>query len=652
MPFEFSKLVRWARGTAAIVVWRYGIAVAAVLAATGVRLAFNPVLGVEAPHVPFALAVIVAARFGGRGPGLVATALSALSVDWFFVWPFHAFAITSPEGLWGLTLFVGTGALISLLVGSLRELLLLRTRAGEALRASRARLEFILEAARLGAWELDVTSHTAWRSLQHDAIFGYPALLPEWTYEMFLDHVLPEDREEVDRKMRQTLARGANVQFECRIRRADGAVRWIWAQGRSQPDPEGRPVRLSGIVRDITARKQNEERLRQGQKLESIGLLAGGIAHDFNNLLTVIIGNADFALHKYPSIEEIQHIISASKRAAELTRQLLAYAGKGQFVATTFNLSDLVSRSTQLLSASLPERVELVSHLSEQELPIRADPSQIEQVLMNLVINAGEAIPSHTDGRVEITTSIREVAPETVRVHAPAFDARPGQFVCLEVTDSGAGMDEATLAQVFDPFFSTKFTGRGLGLAAVQGIVRSCGGFIEIHSSSGAGSTFQVFLPAAGKKPVAEIPAGSRQGASWGRDRGRAAILIVEDEEMVRQLASMALRSHSYEVLEAKNGKDALEVLAGAVPRPSLVLLDLTMPVMGGEELVPILKRDYPGLWIIVTSGYPEEDARRGFPPGAVAGFLQKPYTVATLTEKVEETFNSGGANAEAPTAA
>ena len=271
---------------------------------------------------------------------------------------------------------------------------------------------------------------------------------------------------------------------------------------------------------------------------------------------------------------------------------------------------------------------------------------------MNLVINAGEAIPPHTDGRVEIATSICEMAPEIVRAHAPAFDARPGRFVCLAVTDNGSGMDEATLTQIFDPFFSTKFTGRGLGLAAVQGIVRSCGGFIDVHSSSGAGSTFRVFLPAAGKKPAAEIPAGVRPGGSRRRDRGHSGILVVDDEEMVRKLACMALRSHGYKVLEAKNGRDALEVLAGAAPLPSLVLLDLTMPVMGGEDLVPILNQDYPGLRIIVTSGYPEEHARRVFPPGAVAGFLQKPYTMAMLTEKVEETLNSGGPNEEAPAAA
>jgi len=1044
LPFAVSKLVRWVRETPpnAGVVWRYGVAVAAVIAATVIRLAFNPVLGVEAPHVSFALAVIAAAWFGGRGPGLAATLLSTLCADWFFVEPVHTFVIANPEDIWGLVLFAVTAVLIALPVGSLRESILARTRteealrqqvhlidlshdavivmdperrvvkwnrgaeemygwseseavgkvlhhllhsysqipikeideilrrdgrwegeliqtardkrrlvvdsrqvlfgggnglpasilaisrnitarkqAEDALRASEARFEFVLEAAQVGAWDFDPASHTTWRSPQHDAIFGYPTLLPEWTYETFMDHVLPEDREEVGRSVAQALSTGSNLQYECRIRRTDGAVRWIWVQGRSQSDREGRPQRLSGIVRDvtenkrmeedlrqsedqfrtlansipnlcgvarpdgwffwlnrrwhdytgltpeqsegwgwlaavdpkalpeiselwrhsvaaeepfesvvplrgadgivrpflaratplrdregelvrwfgtmtdiseqrktedalrkahgeelaraieleaimdavpvamfvsrdpecrkvignraayellreppgsnlsksapagerqpafrilhqgrelapgelplqkaaatgqavydlelelefedgsrgnilgnavpfldaegrsrgsvgvfvdITERKRNEEHLRQSQKLESIGLLAGGIAHDFNNLLTVIIGNADSALEEFPGSEQIQHVLTAAERAAELTRQLLAYAGKGQFVPKTFDLSGLVSRFTPLLASSIPKRVELVFHLSEQELLIQADPNQIEQILMNLVTNAAEAIPPQIDGRIEIVTTTCEVTAEIARKHAPAFDAQPGEFVCLEVRDNGLGMDEATLSHIFEPFFSTKFTGRGLGLPAVQGIVRSCNGFVEVHSSTSAGSLFRVFFPVA-KRPAVEMPISPRPGAPRQRKRRQHTILVVDDEDMVRQLASTVLRSSGHQVLEAKNGKDALDVLAAAARPPSLVLVDLTMPAMGGEELVSILNQKYPGLSIIVTSGYPEEEARRAFAPGAVAGFLQKPYTVSTLTEIVETAGKSGGPDEEAPAAA
>jgi CheY-like chemotaxis protein len=385
--------------------------------------------------------------------------------------------------------------------------------------------------------------------------------------------------------------------------------------------------------------------------LESIGLLAGGIAHDFNNLLTVIIGNAGFALNRNPLSQELRNIISASDRAAHLTSQLLAYAGKGHFISKTFNLNDVVSGSAALLSVSVPKRVELRFNLSSEELLVKGDPSQIEQILMNLVVNAGEAVPPRTDGRIKVTTRDCGVIPETVLRDARAYGVQPGPFVCLEVADNGTGMDEATLSRIFDPFFSTKFTGRGLGLAAVQGIVRSRHGFIDVHSSRGAGSTFRIFLSTSAEKPATAIPAGSRPGTSG---RGRLApILVVDDEELVREMVCTALRDQGYEVLEAKNGKDAREVLAAAATLPTLVLLDLTMPVMGGAELVPILNHDYPGLRVIVTSGYPEEDARRDLPPEAIADFLQKPYTLTTLVDKVEEVLHRGGGpNEQFPAAA
>jgi signal transduction histidine kinase len=456
-----------------------------------------------------------------------------------------------------------------------------------------------------------------------------------------------------DLPLLKAAATGQSVRdYELELRFDDGKSRYIIGNAVPFLDLEGRSRGSVAIFVDITERKQNEERLRQAQKLESIGLLASGIAHDFNNLLTVIIGNAGIAVNKDPLSKEIQHIIAASDRAAHLTRQLLAYAGKGQFFTRTFNLSDLVFRSMELLSASVSKRVELRFHLSPEELLVKADPSQVEQVFMNLVINAGEAIPSQTDGQIEIATSIQEVTPEIVDEDALAFNAVPGWFACLEVIDNGCGMDEATLARIFDPFFSTKFSGRGLGLAAVQGIVRSCRGFMDVHSSPGAGSTFRVFLPLTHEKFAAEIPAIDRAGFSLRQNHRHAAILVVDDEELVRSMTCTALLSEGYEVLEAKDGKDALRVLTGAVALPSLVLLDLTMPVMGGDELVPILNQDYPRLRIIVTSGYAEAEVRRGFPPGTVAGFLQKPYTVAKLVEKVEEVLNNGGPNEDTPAAA
>jgi CheY-like chemotaxis protein len=349
------------------------------------------------------------------------------------------------------------------------------------------------------------------------------------------------------------------------------------------------------------------------------------------------MASASLALARYPSCEQCQAILSASKRAAYLTKQLLAYAGKGTFIVKLVSLSELVSQSTSLLSASVPKRVSLRFKLSKDPPCLEGDPIQIEQIVMNLVVNAGESIPPRSDGFIEIATSSCEVTQELARQHSKTYDVAPGAYVCLEVRDNGTGMDESTLARVFGPFFTTKFTGRGLGLAAVDGIVRSRNGFIDVHSVPGAGSTFRVLLPASAKKKPTELVPSTQ-----GQIHGSASILVVDDEELLRKLACMTLREGGYEVLEAKDGRDALQVLADSPVLPSLILLDLAMPVMGGDELVPILDTKYPGMKIIVSSGYPEEDVRKGFPSRSVVAFLQKPYTITVLAERVGAALGGG----------
>jgi signal transduction histidine kinase/ActR/RegA family two-component response regulator len=417
----------------------------------------------------------------------------------------------------------------------------------------------------------------------------------------------------------------------------NGSVRWISSHGRVFFEGEGeqpRPVRFVGVNMDVTDRRQSEDLLREGQKLESIGLLAGGVAHDFNNLLTVIIGNASTAPDGCTTRDQTEAILSAAERAAQLTRQLLAYAGKGYVIARVVDLTDLVARSRALLLTSVPRRVKLDFRLGERLPCIEADPSRIEQVLLNLVSNAGEAIPPGTDGLVEVSTGQLELTPELARQHSRTWEVAAGMYVWLEVRDNGAGMDESTLSRMFDPFFSTKFTGRGLGLAAVQGIVRSGKGFLDVKSMPEGGTSFRVYLPASAKQPAV------KEVAPLEVKRGTATVLVVDDEDMVRKVACHMLRSHGYEVREAADGRQALGVLEGEAVLPAAVLLDLAMPVMGGEELIPILEQRYPEVKIVVSSGYPEEEARKGFPQRAVAGFLQKPYTASVLAAKMGEVLD------------
>jgi len=738
---------------------RYGVAGLATLAALGVRSALDPLIGVQSPYLPFTIAVIGVARFGGRGPGFAATALSAFGVVFFSLGPRYSAGIASPKGAVGLALFACVGSAISLLIGHLRESLDTAARAEEALRRKGQLIELshdaivtadskrritgwnkgatemygwtegevtgktihdllpvssevppseiteilhregrwdgelnhtardgrrlvvesrqvlvrdgrnetlgvleinrdvtdrkqareeshraseqrrlALESARMGTWVVDVSSRqVAWDDRCAN-ICGEPAGR-KIDYDEVIARIHPDDRAAMDETVKQAIA-GASTgtyDWEYRVTWPDGTVHWVASHGRilsEGDDDRRRAVQFVGVSMEITERKQAEERLRQAQKIESIGLLAGGVAHDFNNLLTVIMGSASAASDECPSCEYSQAILDASERAAYLTKQLLAYAGKGQAVVKIVDLTELVHASKELLLASTPKRASLRFNLSKDMPRVKADPSRIEQILVNLVINAGESIPPRRDGLIEIATRSCEITPAMARLHSKAYDVAAGPCACLEVRDNGDGMDEDTISRIFDPFFTTKFTGRGLGLAAVHGIVRTSNGFVEVESSPGAGATFRVFLPAS-DPPVPERP--TDLVAPRHQYRGHSTVLVVDDEAMVRKMACATLKRCGYEVLEAANGKDALDVLANTLVRPSLALLDLAMPVMGGDEVAPILEKEYPGLKIIVSSGYPEEEARRGFASGPVAGFLQKPYTATALEEKVGE---------------
>jgi PAS domain S-box-containing protein len=405
----------------------------------------------------------------------------------------------------------------------------------------------------------------------------------------------------------------------------------IWFEIDAYPTRDG----LAVFGRDITERKRFNDRLQQTQKLESLGVLAGGIAHDFNNLLTGIMGNSSIVLDDLPSSspvrENLEAVLKASERAALLTRQLLAYAGKGRFVVEHLNLSDLVREITNLLQTSIPRTVELQLHLKNDLPSIEGDAAQIQQLIMNLVINAAEAVEEGKTETVLIVTRLEQVTQSDINQMISPNGALPGHYVTLEVRDSGCGMDGVTLSRIFDPFFTTKFTGRGLGLAAVLGMVRGHKGALQVESAPGKGSSFKVLFPVG-----AGSPANVDRSVPEKSLTGDETVLVIDDEDTVRQTAKSALESYGYRVRVAANGKEGVRIFQELNHEIAAVLLDMTMPVMSGEEALVRLKNIRPDIRVVLSSGYDEADATRRFTGKGLAGFVQKPYTAACLAETMK----------------
>lgn len=388
------------------------------------------------------------------------------------------------------------------------------------------------------------------------------------------------------------------------------------------------------IVSDITEWRKLQEMLQHSQKLEGIGLLAGGVAHDFNNLLTGILGNTSLALDYAPSsiTGYLRNVMQASERAAELARQLLAYAGKGQCVVCSTDVPELVRDLIPLIQAGIPRKVEIVLDFEPGVPPVEADAAQLRQVVMNLVINAGESL-ADAAGTVWVRVRSAHLESADVRRRFYAADSvESGRFVVIEVSDTGCGMDEATQLRIFDPFFTTKFLGRGLGLAATLGIVRQHRGGVRVQSSPGHGTTFEIVIPASVAKPEA-----AQLGALPSEPGLPCAVLVIDDEEMVRNLVQAVLGKLGYRVMLAENGKQGVELFTQWQDEVSIVLLDLTMPVMDGEEALGHLLRLRPNVKVLIVSGYDESDVMRKFGDFKIAGFLQKPFSAGRLVQKIHE---------------
>jgi PAS domain S-box-containing protein len=493
----------------------------------------------------------------------------------------------------------------------------------------------------LAVIEFDAQLRVSRWSKEAEKVFGWTAAEVLGRYMYDIPWVHDEDMGRVRQTSQGMLDHtGPRKVSKNRNHRKDGSVIFCEWYNSAIYDDHGNLASVLSQVLDVTDRRRSEERLREAQKMESIGLLAAGLAHDFNNLLVGVIGNASLATKLLapgsPVEDLLGRIINSGEQAAHLTKQMLAYSGKGRLVVEPIDLSDVVLEVTDLVSSIAPKRIAIQLDLKSGLSAIVADRSQIHQVLMNLVINATEAIGNEA-GLISIQTGIQGIDGSILDEFEDA-DISPGRYVFLEVRDSGCGIDEATKSKVFDPFFTTKFLGRGLGLAAVAGIVRAHKGAIRIQSAPGQGTAFRVVFPATDSKPA---PRATRAGVETQKDyRIEGPILVVDDEESVRNVAKRVLEMHGCTVLTAGSGSEASAILRQNRDKLSLVILDLNMPAMSGLDELPELLAISPGVDVVVSSGYPEAEAMSLFTGMPVAGFIQKPYTIQRLMEQVDRVLN------------
>ena len=425
--------------------------------------------------------------------------------------------------------------------------------------------------------------------------------------------------------------------------RQDGSAAVLSVNAVPLKDANGTIVGAAGTCADITdmqmaeqERERLESQMRHAQKLESLGVLAGGIAHDFNNLLVGILGHAGLALMELPQRspvrDNVKHIETAALRAAELTNQMLAYAGKGKFVITSLNLTKIVSGMAHLLEVSISKKAILKYEFDEQIPSVEGDATQISQVIMNLITNASDALDDNP-GVISVRTGVMHADAELLGKAYMRDGIAEGEYAFLEVSDTGVGMSEETVSRIFEPFFTTKFTGRGLGLAAVLGIVRAHRGTLLIESAPGAGSTFCVLLPACGATVLTPPEPNT---FDHGVHDAPVKILVVDDEEFVRNVVQEILEHYGYVVLTAKDGYEAIELFRKEADDIVVIVLDMLMPIMDGGETLSQLRAIRHDVPVVLTSGYSEQEATRHMAIDAQSAFIQKPYPPAALIEKIQ----------------
>jgi signal transduction histidine kinase/HAMP domain-containing protein len=496
------------------------------------------------------------------------------------------------------------------------------------------RLEESQRLAHLGNWTYDPRQSRFEWSEETFHIFGLDPALGSPDYRTFRTLIRPSDFKVMETTILATRQSRKTLEADFHLAHRDSSSRWAHITSAWFLDGSGKEV-LQGTVMDITERKESEAALLQGQKLESLGVLAGGIAHDFNNLLAALRGNLDLARAKLEGDSETTSYMAKSEKildkAANLTRQLLAYSGKGHFQLKPMDLSLQVREMGHLLSVSISKKVELRYEVLEGLPAIIGDTSQIQQVVMNLVINASEAIGDQ-GGFVRIRTGLETFGDTDPGGLYATQGLAPGSYVFLEVQDNGHGMDARTLERIFDPFFTTKFHGRGLGLAAMLGIVKGHKGGIKVDSEVGRGTTFKILFPSTDSRPPAPPPVPSSEGY-----RGTGRVLVVDDEPDIRYAAFDILEHLGFEVVVASDGEEGLARVAEHRGALRLILLDLTMPRMNGIQCLKALRAVDPEVPVLMTSGFSETECTEELAGLGLSGFIQKPYSLASLKAKLRE---------------
>ncbi|MGH1570487.1 ATP-binding protein [Methylobacterium sp. P31] len=505
-----------------------------------------------------------------------------------------------------------------------REFLLERERAQEQLRLANEDLErrvaertreveaahetlaFALDAAGMASWDVDYVTGVSRRSPRFDAVFGYEHAAPTWDRQSLLDHVVEEDRVAAERAFAATLETGT-LDLECRIRRRDGAVRWIAMRGQVKRDEAGNPLRVAGILMDRTDQQVTEEALRQAQKMEAIGQLTGGVAHDFNNLLTVIVGGLDMMLRRPEQVDRVKRLaeaaMGAARRGEQLTQQLLAFSRRQMLRPQTLNPNRLLLDFKPLAERAAGGAVELAFDLDPALDPIRIDPAQFESAVLNLIVNARDAMEGR-EGHARIAVASRNVHLGTAAVADKGVP--PGPYVVVSVSDTGSGIPPDKLQRVFEPFFTTKEVGKGtgLGLSQVYGFARSAKGFAQIDSEVGRGTTVTLYIPRSTDQAEEESGAGPAGTIPLRRAGAGETVLLVEDDEQVLAMAVESLEELRYRVIVARNAAEALEHLRG-VDRIDILFSDVVMPGgMNGSQLAVEAQRLRPGIKVLLTSGY------------------------------------------------